>query len=216
MNQPNPRPDAILLLTSTCPNCPKVLEELTQLVKQGVIGRLDVINLDQHPEMAETYGIRSVPWFRIGELDFYGIHPLAELITWSNTALTDAGVREYITQQLKDGHLSLIEAKLREHSRWLSIALELISDMDAPMQARIGVGALFESLQGSPLLHNALGKLTELTCHSDHRVRGDACYYLGLTQSPEARAVLSTCLQDSNSDVREIAQEALATLPAYS
>lgn len=211
-----PRPDALLLLTSNCPNCPKVLEELAQLVKQGMIGRLEVINLEQHPEIAETYAVRSVPWFRIGQLDFYGVHHHTELLNWANTALTDSGIREYITQQLKDGHLNLIESKLREHSHWLNIALELISDMDAPMQARIGIGALFESLQGAPLLRNALSKLTELTCHSDHRVRGDACYYLGLTQAPEARAVLTTCLHDNNSEVREIAQEAIAALPAYS
>ncbi len=209
-------PDAILLLSSTCPNCPVVLESLCQLVKHGAIGKLAVINLEQHPEAASQYAVRSVPWFRLGELDFSGLHTPQEIQHWANQALSDAGIAAYITQQLEDGHLPLIESKLRTNPLWLRFVLDLISDMDAPMQARIGVGVLFENLRGETLLQQAVPVLITLSQHTDHRVRGDACYYLGLTQSASARAALTTCLQDSNADVREIAQESLTALsPAH-
>jgi len=206
-------PDAILLLSSTCPNCPKVLESLCQLVKRGVIGKLEVINLEQHPAAASQYGVRSVPWFRIGELDFHGLHSAQEIHDWASRALSDTGIAAYITQHLKDGQLPLIETKLRAQPHWLRYVLDLIADMEAPMQARIGVGALFEALRGESLLQQSIPTLTALSQHTDHRVRGDACYYLGLTQAAAARAPLTACLQDNNADVREIAQESLESLP---
>ncbi len=210
---PATTPDAILLLSSTCANCPKVLESLCQLVKRGVIGKLDVINLEQHPAAASQYGVRSVPWFRIGELDFQGLHSPQEIQDWANRALSDAGIAAYITQHLKDGQLPQIEAKLRAQPQWLRYVLELIPDMEAPMQARIGVGALFEALRGEALLQASIPTLITLSQHADHRVRGDACYYLGLTQTAAARAPLTACLADPNADVREIAQESLESLP---
>lgn len=205
-------PDAILLLTSSCPNCPVVLESLCQLVKRGVIGKLEVINLELHSEAASQYGVRSVPWFRIGSLDFSGLHSPQEIQAWATQASSDTGIKSYLIHQLEAGHLPLIESKLREQSAWWRFILELISDMEAPMQARIGVGVLFENLRGEPLLLQAIPVLITLSQHPDHRIRGDACYYLGLTQSSTAIAALTACLQDSNADVREIAQESLASI----
>ena len=46
-------PGALLLIAPQCPHCPSVLESLTRLIKEGKIGRLEVVNLAEHPEMAE-------------------------------------------------------------------------------------------------------------------------------------------------------------------
>lgn len=207
-------PDAVLLLTPVCPHCPAVLEAMAQLVKRGVIGRLEVINLAQHPAAGERFGgVRSVPWIRIGKLDFHGSHSLAELEHWAGIANHDQGISEYLIVHLKDGQISLIESKLRAHPDWFRLLLAIIPDMDAPMQARIGVGALFETFAGEPLLEATIAPLTLLSRHADHRVRGDACYYLGLSRSPAARAALMQCLQDDSAEVREIARESLAGIP---
>jgi thiol-disulfide isomerase/thioredoxin len=210
-----PAPDAILLITPECPHCPQLLESLSQLVKRGALGRLQIINLAQHPQAAQQYGSRSVPWFRIGDLDFTGVHSQEELRQWAAVAQTDAGIRHYLIQQLNDGQRLLVESKIRAHPQWLPLLISIIADIEAPMQARIGVGAVFESLAGNDLLLCAIPALGALTQHTDHRVRGDACYYLGMTRARDAVALLTACLHDSNADVQEIAHEALAMLPVH-
>ncbi|MFA5082687.1 MAG: HEAT repeat domain-containing protein, partial [Hydrogenophilaceae bacterium] len=57
-----------------------------------------------------------------------------------------------------------------------------------------------------------VGRFGELTVHGDARVRADACHYLSLTRSAEARAYLTHCLQDEDDVVREIATESLLAL----
>ena len=44
-----PAPDALLLISTHCPHCPAMLASLADLVKQGTIGRLEAVNLEQHP-----------------------------------------------------------------------------------------------------------------------------------------------------------------------
>lgn len=204
------RPDVLLFIADGCAICPIVHKILSQLDSDGKLNRFEVINISQQPEVAQTYGIRSVPWFRIGELEFQGLHSASEINQWVAHALSDDGIRQYITQELEGGRLSTILRLVRQHPHWLQISLSIIADLQAPIQARIGLGAVFEDLQGDPLLVQLVPALTELCQHSEDQVRADACYYLGLSRSKAARQALSDCLQDSNREVREIAQEALA------
>ena len=44
-----PEPDALLLLSPGCAHCPSVLEGLSQLLKKGELGRLEVVNILAHP-----------------------------------------------------------------------------------------------------------------------------------------------------------------------
>lgn len=206
-------PDVLLLTATGCAICPVVNKILTRLKQEDRIGNFDVINITQQPELAEKYNVRSVPWFRIGELEFQGMHSASELEYWASHALSDEGIAKYLIEELEAGHLVSIEQLVRKHPHWLRTSLSIISDMTAPIQARIGLGAIFEGLQGDPVLQNIVPELTTLSHHADPRVRGDACYYLGLSGAAEARSALTACAQDNNSEVREIAQEAIASLP---
>ena len=51
-------PDALLLIATGCPHCPTVLAGVGDLVKQGKIGRLEVVNIVTHPEVAQALGVR--------------------------------------------------------------------------------------------------------------------------------------------------------------
>lgn len=77
---------------------------------------------------------------------------------------------------------------------------------------RAGVNALLEAYSKAPPLQNLLPQLAELTRHTDHRVRADACHLLGLSGSAGARPFLGTCINDSSEEVREIAAESLELL----
>jgi thioredoxin-like negative regulator of GroEL len=102
---PTDRPDALLLLTSTCPYCPTVLAALSDLVKSGDIGRLEVVNIGAHPEIAQQYGVRTVPWVRIGPFELEGLRSPAELKQWVERAGTPEGLAEYFHELLKEGAL---------------------------------------------------------------------------------------------------------------
>jgi thiol-disulfide isomerase/thioredoxin len=207
------QPDVLLFIATGCAICPVVHKILAQLKADGKIAKFDVVNISENPQLAAEFGIRSVPWFRIGKLEFQGLHSAAELESWVEYANTDAGVQKYLIEELEAGHLPAIERLLRQHPAWLQIGLAIIADMQAPIQARIGLGAVFEDLQGEALLLDLVPALSELSRHADQRVRGDACYYLGLTAASTARPALEHCLHDLDPEVREIAREALDSLP---
>lgn len=201
----------ILLFTTThCPHCHALTESFHKLQQQGAIDKLEVIDLQQQPDRAAQYNIRSVPWFKIADLEFQGNYTLQELSYWVEQAHTDAGILKYIISELEVGHLASIGKKIREMPGWLDISVNILADMNAPMQARIGLGAVLEDLAGTHELEQLTTPLAKLAHSDDHRVRADACYYLGLIGTPEARSCIEACLDDSNEDVREIAREALA------
>jgi len=212
-DHPN-KPDALLLLTSTCPHCPAVLQGLSELVKQGVIGRFEAINIDAHPEIAEQYGVRTVPWFRIGDLEFEGVYTPAELRQWAERAGTIDGQAEYFHELLKAGQLAKVSTLVTRRHEALLALLRLLGDPDTELTVRIGINAVFEGLEGSPLLAEAIGPLGTLLEHHDAHVRGDAAHLLSHTHRPEARALLAKLLADANADVREIAREGLERLDA--
>jgi len=212
VSSPTP-PDVLLLIATGCAICPVVHKLLAQLNDKGKIANFEVVNISQQPQLAMEHGVRSVPWFRIGELEFQGMHSAAELEYWVSHALSDEGIQRYLSEELEAGHLPAIEQLIRRHPDWLRISLSVISDMQSPIQARIGLGAVFEGLQGDPLLHRVVPALSQLSRHADPRVRGDACYYLGLSGAADARPALTACAQDPDPEVREIASEALASLP---
>jgi HEAT repeat protein len=66
-----------------------------------------------------------------------------------------------------------------------------------------------EELKGSTQLTAIVDRLGKLTQHEDARVRGDACYYLALSGSPQASQYIKPLLDDADASVREIAQESL-------
>lgn len=209
-------PDALLLLAPGCPHCPAVLEGLSRLVKEGRIGSLEAVNIAARPDRAAELGVRSVPWTRIGELVLEGARGPEELARWADLAGTDDGIRAYVSDRLKAGHLAQLERLLKQHPHWLAALLPLVGDPDTELHVRIGLGALMEGLASSDVLRAAVPTLGDLSIHEDHRVRSDACHYLALSGAAAAEPLLRARLQDEREEVREIAQEGLETLASSS
>jgi glutaredoxin len=200
---------AILFTSKQCPHCPTVKRILKELNQTGKLASLDIFDVADHPQQVEQYHVRSVPWFKIGELEFQGLHTATELEYWVMHANTDEGILAYLIEKLKEGKLKDVETLIEQHPNWLNIAMGLISDLEAPLQARIGLGAIIEELEGSELLNTQLATLAKLTQHQDHRIRGDACHYLGFIASPQSKEILQHCLGDKHQEVREIAKDSL-------
>ncbi len=205
-------PDALLFIAPGCPHCPVVLQALSEMVKHGDIGRLEVVNVAAHPEQAATLGVRAAPWTRLGPFELEGAQTPQELRRWTELAGSADGITRYLEQLLRDGQLARAEQQLARHPDWLAQLLPLLTRADTPMQVRVGVGALIEDQAGSAQLQALVPALGELSRAADHSVRADACHYLGLSGSAEAVPFLRVRLEDESSEVREIAAESLEML----
>lgn len=206
-------PDALLLISTHCPHCPAMLSSLADLVKQGVIGRLEAVNLEQHPDIGQTLGVRSVPWLRLGRIELAGIHSKAELAEWAGKADSDAGMADYFHMLLKEGQLPRAQAMIDADPALLAAVLPIVGNVEASLNVRLGAGVLLENFAGTDALRALLPRLGELSRHADARVRADACHYLGLTGNTAARPWLEARRDDNDADVREIATESLEKLP---
>jgi HEAT repeat protein len=207
-----PAPDALLLISTHCPHCPAQLAALADLVKQGVIGRLTVVNVEAHPEEAAALGVRSVPWVRLGRFEFAGVMGKAELAAWAGKADSEAGLADYFHLLLKEGRIADARTLIERDPATLAGLLPIVANVDASLNVRLGVGALLEDFAGSAALRAQIPRLGELSQHPDPRIRADACYYLGLSGDPQARPWIEARRDDPDADVREIAAEALEAL----
>ena len=205
-------PEALMMLGSHCPHCPSVLGSLSELVKQGVISKLEVVNLEQRPDIAKELGVRSVPWVRIGPFELTGLHSKAELQSWAEQAGSEQGMTKYIEQLLGEGQVKQVLDMIARDHGLLHALIGLVSDADAKINARLGAGVVFEEYEGSQELLALIPELAELTRHDDARVRSDACHYLSLTHDESVLKTIEPLLEDENDEVREVAEESLAAL----
>ncbi|MGF1642756.1 MAG: HEAT repeat domain-containing protein [Thiotrichales bacterium] len=203
-------PDALMLLGTRCPHCPSVLQGLADLVKQGRIRRLEVVNLDQAPEVAAALGVRSVPWVRLGPFELTGLHSPEELRRWAERAESEAGWAQWCAERLNEGALPRVLERVREDERWLDALIWLLGDADTSVNVRIGIGAVIEDLAGTEMLRARGDRLGALVEHENPTVRADAAHFLGFVGSAEVAPRLERLLRDPDPNVREIAAESLA------
>lgn len=205
-------PDALMLLTASCPFCPTVLAALAELVKTGRIGRLEVVNIESHPEVAQHFGVRSVPWVRIGSFELDGLRSKAELEQWALRAGTREGVAQYLGELLATGGFNKVLAHLARVPQDLEALLLLLANPETDLHVQLGIAAVMEELQGSAALQSIVDQLGAFVTSPEPRLRGDACHYLALSGSPRAIPYVRQLLADPDPHVREVAQESLATL----
>jgi len=205
-------PAALLFTAPGCPHCPGVKTALEQLRDEGKIASLEVVSVPDDPARAEVLGVRSVPWLRLGEFILTGAQTPQQLRQWAALAADSAGMRRYLRQLLTNGELAVAETFLLNQPQHLHDLLTLLEEDETPIQVRLGVAAIIEGLEGSEQLASLLPRLIEMSQHTDHRLRSDACHFLGLSHHPQALAALETRIEDDNAEVREIAGESIALL----
>ena len=211
---PIPGPDALMLLGTHCPYCTTVLRGLIELVKSGVVGKLEVVNIEQHPEVAHALGVRSVPWVRIGPFELEGLRSEKELRIWAEAADTETGVASYLDELLSTGKIDRAIKLVKSNPDAIKALLLLFSNPETQLNTRIGISAIVESLAGSELLQGIVDRLGELSRHDEPRIRGDVAHYLGLTGSGKAIAYLEHLIDDVDADIRAVARESLDLLKA--
>jgi len=201
-----------MLLSSGCAYCPAVLNALTELLKNGDIGQLEAINIMQHPEIAQQYKVRSVPWVKIGEIELTGAQTKAELVSAIEQSKSDGGIVDYYEGLLNNGQLQECIEHLQKHPENLALILEMLQAPQIQISVQIGIGAIMEEFTGSDTLKKLIPELTQLTKHTLARVRNDACFYLSLSTDPKVKVTINALLNDSDKEVRETARDCLEEL----
>jgi hypothetical protein len=209
-----PVPDALIYVGSACPHCGTVLDGLVRLVKQGRLGRVEIVNLTAGRQPAPGDEVRSVPWTRIGPFELVGAMPAAELSAWADRAAAGTGWAAYYAHLLEHRRLDEVGRLVRASPAGLLEVLALLGAAETPMALRIGIGALVEDLAGEPALRAAIPALVQLTLSENAQARADACHFLGLAGDPQAIPAVDRLLDDEHPEVREIAAETLALLGA--
>lgn len=210
---PNNVPDAELLIATGCTHCPIALSALSELLKRGRIGRLEVTNIAIRPEIAAAHGVRGVPWMRIGPFELSGAHTPSELAAWVERAGSEAGWRDYLSERLAAGELDTATTASRRDPAARRALLDLAADLETPFAVRIGIGAILEDLGPDGLLADLVEPIVETLAGSKHaQVRADAAHFLGISGSDDAREPLLRLRDDADAEVREIAEESLALL----
>ena len=202
-------PDALLFTTPGCVHCHTVQRGLDELVKEGRVGKVTVVDAIQHPEQAAEYGVRAAPWLRLGSFTLTGTLSIAELRQWAGWASGEEGTAHYVEHLLGEGGYKQAVAFIAADTHRLKPLLAIVANPDANISVRLGVSALLEAYANTPELQMLLPQLAGFSLHADHRVRADACHLLGLTGSAAARTYIDVCLKDASKEVREIAEEAM-------
>lgn len=205
--------DATLLVTSSCPHCPAMIKVLGELVKEGELGKLEIINIVLYPDAAAAYGVRSVPWLKLGDMEFSGAMSRNDIVQWIQLAEGHGDAQAALIKQLKSGALDDVVALAHKQPSVLPELLNILTGKDVPLTVRIGVSAVVESFQDEPeQLAALITEISSLIKHTEPATRADGCHFLGLTRSDEARPWLEVCLDDNDQMVREMAEESLAEL----
>lgn len=201
-----------MFLASGCAHCPAVLAALTELLKEGQIGRLEAINITQQPELAQPFRVRSVPWVKIGDIVLIGSQTKAELQKAIQQTSSTEGLTEHYANSLNNGQLQEVIDDLQQQPDKLKLLLQLMTDKNIKISVQMGIGAVMEDFARSPALIGLIPELTELTRHPLARVRNDACHFLSLSGRADVRPVIEALLSDPDADVRETAEDCLQEL----
>jgi thioredoxin-like negative regulator of GroEL len=204
----HPPVHALLFTAPGCPHCPGVKAALEGLQREGKLDELTVLDISQEPGQAAEYGVRSVPWLKLGEFILTGAQSPTALRQWSERAASPDGMAGYLEHLLASGELAEAEALLARQPQHYPLLLALLKKPERPLQVGLGVSAIIESLDEAELL-NLLPELLSLADEADHRLRADAAHFLGRLNKPQARAKLVDLCEDPNPEVREIATESL-------
>jgi len=202
--------EAKLLIAPGCQYCTAMMNLLGDLLKEGRIARLLMINIAEHPDEAAKHNVRSVPWLKLGEMEFTGAQTRTELEHAIDMAVSDDGQQRFLLEQLKNGRLEEVVAMVKRDKSQLPDLVALLKGKEVPITVRIGVSAILEGFQENPsVLKDILPDLLELSESSDETIRADACHFLSLEGSDTAKKRLQECIKDNSAMVREIAEESL-------
>lgn len=204
--------EVLVFIAAACPHCPRAVEAATQLALASPRVSVSIIDAQQYPELAEAFGVRSVPLTVLDRRLFItGSISVAELAAAILSRRTEEYEVRVFRSLLDEGRIDAAVAHLRRGSAHVSF---VPAWRDSSTSSRMGLLLIAERLlaEDPRCLDLAVAELLPLLAHKDAALRGDTADLLGRIGHPAARAQLTRLLEDPNPDVAEIAAEAIGQL----
>lgn len=209
----NVKPPKVLMLIGTrCAYCLPMMQALVEIMKSGHIAELNIINIENDSQVATQFGVRSVPWVKLGSFELTGSRSKQELLQWLQRASSFDGITMYIEETLSEGNVQSINKLIQQQPESLRNVIALMADAEAKINVRLGVGVVIEEIAETQIFKSIIPDLIAYLSNDDARVRGDACHYLSLTKDPTYVSDIKALLLDESMEVREIAQDSLDDL----
>jgi len=207
-----PPAEVWVLVSAQCPRCPGVVEAAVAVSIRRPSISLSVIDAQQFPDLAAEYGIKAVPATVIDRslvlIGSISADRIEELIHERGTEKFDG---ELIRSYVNTGRLGRAAEELRR-GKGRSAVLAMVQELD--MSARMSGLVIFEEALGDDpaSVGPMVPPLIELLSHRDSRIRGDIADLLGKVRDPRAIPELERLTTDPDTDVAEIAAEALDSI----
>jgi alkyl hydroperoxide reductase subunit F len=201
-----------VLISSECPRCPVVAEEVIRLAGRHPQISLSIVDAEQFSDLTQQYGVKSVPATildrRLVLIGSVSADRLMELIE-------SRGTPKFETEVVQ----SLIETgRIPEAARCLNqdagreVILTLMQNLDFSKRLS-GLVVVEKALEDNPgSVRTLVPSLINMLSHEDSRIRGDIADLLGKIGDPQAISHLEPLASDPDPDVAEAAAEAIEEL----
>lgn len=205
-----------LYIAPGCPFCPQALQEWVSLARASDKLRLQVIDGALFPEAAREENIQAVPTLVLDDhLRWSGRIPITDVL--EQLATRDPGrlSADALDGIIKDGQAEQVARAMIENGTLFPAIIDLLSHSKWPV--RLGAMVVMETIAATApsLAAQVVPFLRQRYDHLEDPVRGDVLYIIGETGDHEALPFLQNIVECSpNSEVRQAALEALATIQA--
>ncbi len=201
-----------VLVAPGCPHCPRAVHAALALAVHSPLVEVEVVDVTALPERAERHGVSSVPATVLDHrLVLTGVHPtgalashLAARDTLEFTAAVLDSLAERGRREEAAGFLATLEGATALPRCWAEAGLE--RRMVLLLAARAAL------VHDPGALDTAVDGLLPLLRSPEVALRGDTADLLADIGHPAALPALEDLLADSDADVREAADDALAAI----
>ena len=204
--------ELLLFVSIHCPNCPTTVSIVHSFAMTIPTLTIHIIDIMEHPELAEDHNIQSVPTLIVeNKLRYVGTLPKDRLLKLLRLGDHQSFIQEEIRQMIEQG--KAVEAgNLIAEGNNPSFLKEDLGN--STFQTRLGILlALEEALEIDPRSLDALVKpVLPFLEAEDAALRGDLADLLGKIGHQDALPGLKKLCADPDPDVAEAAGEALAMI----
>jgi thiol-disulfide isomerase/thioredoxin len=130
-------PTALLLIATGCQHCPSVLQSLCELVKEGKLSSIEVVNIVEDPERAQALKVRSVPWLKLGEFELVGLKSKTEILKWIEKSATPDDMSAYFEELMVSGEISKVQKLIEEQPQQMKTLFKIMADENSGLSNQL-------------------------------------------------------------------------------
>ncbi|WP_290597515.1 MULTISPECIES: thioredoxin family protein [unclassified Archaeoglobus] len=198
----------VTFVSQFCPNCQATVNAINKMTQSYCIEH-HVVDAELFSEIAEKFGIVSVPTAIIDGMKFTGAMSVQEVEKWIKAAINE-DYYEYLAEKLMNGEIEEVKRVAEDRN----IGEELGKLMaHREFMVRLGAMAALEALHEMKpeIAEEARKVITELLNHDDERIREDAAMMLGIIGSEKDIKNLKELIEEGGR-IGDSAEEAIKNI----